>query len=120
MPPRIAPEDELSSDDLFMHRGEWVRTASYQEGHVVGMDSKTAPCGRPLTVGWEWWNQYRRFLETYRSHTPSGREKTADPGEFYIALDRRKGSKCTQCKNGQNGIHDELEREDHRDARRRT
>jgi hypothetical protein len=89
--PRIAAEDYLTDDDLIMGgvEHEWVRVPAYKDGHRVSRDGTTAICGRPLTISTEF---YESFSSAFK------RIFNKDLPEWYVAHDRRKGSKCAGCK----------------------
>jgi hypothetical protein len=89
--PRIADEDYLSDDDLIMGgvEGEWVRTPAYKQGHKVSRDGSTAICGRPLIVSHEHWEAFRSAYEHIFGEALL---------PYFIALDKRKGEKCSPCK----------------------
>jgi hypothetical protein len=113
---RIAPEDVLDPEQLLLDeelqqvwptygkRGKlidegrftWIRTAASTDGHLLGPDGMTAYCGMPLyPVAPFLWDTIRAMVR----HTagPEMADKR-DPGEYWIAIDRRKGNKCSACK----------------------
>lgn len=85
--PRIHPDDYRQPSEL--KPGEWIRTPFYTKSHMVGAALDTARCGYPLVIDLEWYEGYREALHQLYD---------ADPGEFYLAIDRRKESNhCKDC-----------------------
>lgn len=67
----------------------WVRTAAYKQGHLLSPDGATAYCGRPIYPPADFlWDAIREIAAA------GGK----DPGEYWVARDRRKGEKCKTCK----------------------
>ena len=86
--PRIAAEDYISEDDI--RPGMWVRAPWYKgEGHVVSAGDVTMfKCGRPVPRE-EVRLQVLRQLRL---------EEVIEKSPWYLAIDQRKGSKCSYCK----------------------
>lgn len=81
----LYPEDLLAGDYL----GQWVRTRMSSDGHRVSPEPSMAYCGFTLIVD-EWWyeTEWKPWVKAL-----TGQE----PRDYFIALDNRKGSKCTGC-----------------------
>lgn len=92
MIPRAKAADHLTVDAAKSLAGTrtYVRVAQYKKGHLISPSSPDdAKCGDALFVDTEWWDTvFRPFAERYGG---------SDPGEWYIALDSRKGDKCAAC-----------------------
>lgn len=88
--PRIAEADYISNDILIQFVGEWLRTPAYNEGHKLAQDASSALCGRPLMLDASVWDNWAEAFERLMG-------KELHP--WYVAIDRRKGSKCAKCAN---------------------
>lgn len=90
---RIKDEDLLTVDDLIMgdYVGKWIRSRAYDKSHRLAPDRATAYCGRLLAIPEDWWNEeFRPWLD---------RRYGTDPGELFLAIERRTESNhCSPCK----------------------
>lgn len=113
MAPRVKPADGLDPQAIidgwrpepYTEDGQptYVRVPQYKKGHRIGVAGHTARCGVLLIPDLDWWKGFRRNM-----HMGFNR----DPGEFYIAIDRRKGDKCGDCKKDRDWSEYELEGSD--------
>lgn len=78
--------DAEENDDRLI----WIRNRMSSQGHRLSPDRHTAYCGFTLAVD-EYW-----YEETFRPWMLKWFEK--DTGDFFIAIDKRKGGKCAGCK----------------------
>lgn len=98
MTPRIDTGDYITSDDFVVFVGEYARCPLWDEGHIIADAVGNTPCGRTFDIGWEAWESVRRFRrQTPIGLTPKGKTRIRYDGEWYVALDRRKGNKCAEC-----------------------
>lgn len=87
--PRVNAEDRIPDGER-AEIGSWVRwNGGHSEGHFL-FDGRNALCGRFIPTYAEPW------VEWFLTHVYDGEE-------FWRAYDRRKGSKCSQCKTRSKG-----------------
>ncbi len=89
MAPRVKPED-LCPPGEPLEPWQWYRSAATgPTGHIVMEDGDSTLCGRGMYWPHRTWESLRRVKKLWQQK---------DPGEFWIAFDRRKSSHCGPCK----------------------
>lgn len=92
---RAKQSDWLSVDAARLTAGTYtyLRVAQYKQSHMLSKHSPdNAKCGNGMIIDSDWWdNEFRPNME---------KNFGKDPGEWYIALEVRKGDRCKQCANG--------------------